>query len=220
MLQWYLLTICTHWGYVKLRWKKKQGCTCESIITRDDLNIVTHWRRDSDNEMWPKVPTVLKYVNIHESTSHYPYCIYALWHENFASSLTDKDKKKFYIDTVTNDKLFTDYATKLEAKKTEATCLQKKLGFHEVVPKGYIDEQLSSFQNKVTQLISPVASISGGSDQVVRDLQNTIQMFVSKMPILEVKEERQMNTWFEKCLTPILQDYGYKMSSNFPENKC
>jgi len=122
---------------------------------------------------------------------------------------------------VTNDKLFTDYATKLEAKKTEATYLQKKLCFCQVVPKGYIDEELSSFQNKVTQqLISPVASISGGSDQVVRDLQNSIQMFLSKIatkPILEVQEERQMNKY---CLHPIFRDYGYKMSTNFPENKC
>jgi len=84
-------------GIRKAKMEKKQGCTCESEITSNDLDIVTHWCRASDNEVWPKVPSILRYVNTHKGTSHYLYCIYALVHGDFvaASSLTDKDKKSF-----------------------------------------------------------------------------------------------------------------------------
>jgi len=88
-----------------------------------------------------------------------------------------------------------------------------------MVPKSYIDEELSSLQNKVTHVIPPVAA---DADQVVRDLQNTIQMFVSNFAansVLEVKEEKQMNKWFQDFLSPILWSYGYKISANFAENK-
>jgi len=83
---------------------KEQGCTCEPKITSDDL---TYWSEDSNDAIRPKIPTILTYEKKHGSTPHLPYCIYALVHDSYvkASSLTDKDKKKFNVDFVKNGKI-------------------------------------------------------------------------------------------------------------------
>jgi len=45
---------------------KKQGCTCESKIKSDDLDIVTHWYEDLDDIMWPRIPRILTYTGAHQ----------------------------------------------------------------------------------------------------------------------------------------------------------
>ena len=60
-------------------------------------------------------------------------------------------------------------------------------------------------------------------DQIVDDLQRTIQRFLSNFAtnaVLEIQEQRQLNTWFGDILDPILRSHGYKKRESFPDNKC
>ena len=50
-----------------------------------------------------------------------------------------------------------------------------------MIPKSYIDAELNRFQNEVAQVISPVTPVAAGADQAVKDLQNTMQKFLSNL---------------------------------------
>jgi len=158
---------------------KKTDCTCEYERISDNLGILTHWYDESDAPRWPKLPKTLKYEMKHRSIPASPYCIYALVHDTFvtASSLTDKDKKKFCVYEVQNDCIFTDYAEKLKDTKAEATALREQLSLCHVVPKSYIDRELSSLQETIAEVVCPAVVRRNDTVlgfQIVDDLQNTI----------------------------------------------
>jgi len=90
---------------------------------------LSYWFKRTDASRWPALPKTLKYEKIYNGRPDSPYRIYALVHDTFvvASSLIDKDEKKFFfVDKVQNDCIFTNYTKKLEDTKAEATTLQKR----------------------------------------------------------------------------------------------
>jgi len=214
-------------GIREAKMAKNKGCICENERIFDDSGILTHWNNKPDAQRWPILPKTLTYEIKHSSTSVSPYCIYALVHNTFvtASSLTDKDEKKFRVREVRNDYMFTNYAKKLKDTKAEAAALQKKLSLCHVVPKTYIDAELSSLQDTVNGIIFPaLMERSDNLCQIMVNLQHAIQGFVSNFKetneVFEVQEERQLNTWFDDILGPILRFYGYEKRESFPDNKC
>ena len=95
---------------------KQFECTCEDERHFTESQNISYWRKEEDNEKWPKCPTTpLIYKRIGKS----PHCIYALVHESYvnASSLALGDQHKFPYQYCQCDIIFANYAQKVKNKK-------------------------------------------------------------------------------------------------------
>ena len=199
--------------------KFEEMCTCEFEREYSDPETkVSYWFQEGiDTKKWPKPPEKLKYSRVHIGTTRSPFCIYALLHKSYvtASSLTNSDELKFPYDFVQNDCIFRDYTKKLKDKNAEATQLLKKLDLGFVMPKSYMED----FQSEINDIFiqAGTASDASGLHDHLQTIRSTVNRFFANIPILKVEEERQLNSWFEKFMSPILNDCGFMKKENFPD---
>lgn len=110
------------------------------------------------------------------------------------------------------------------ATKAAATSLQENLCFKSVVPKKKVDDKLSRLEDKVHDIFCQAMKAGRDTDavlQFVGDLHLAMRGFRDGMTTdaLDVNEERQMNSWVNKLLAPILHSHGFKEKESFQDNK-
>jgi len=204
---------------------ENHNCTCEDETQFIESQNVSYWRKEGEDEKWPKCPTTpLMYRRVCSAGKTSPYCIYALVHRSYvkASSLFDDDKHKFPYKYCNCDVIFADYLEKLNGRKAEAIDLKKNLCFNSVVPEKYIHDELDSFKCEVDAIVYGSFEDTGTvPGKIVGDLQKSIAKFVTNlrsMTAFEICEERQLNIWMNRLLKPIISSYGFMLKQRFSNN--
>jgi len=199
---------------------KKCNCTCAYERQFIDSVNVSYWRREGDDQRWPKYPTATPpiYRRVYSAGMKSPYCIYALVHCSSvqASSLVEKDQRKFNYEYGNCDNIFADYVQKLKKTEGKAKDLKKQLCLESVVPKSYIDD----FKCKVDSIVCGVLGETGTveKERALSNLQSSIATLMKGLPVFTVREERQLNTWLNDLLSPIISSYGFIIKQSFPSN--